>query len=354
MIRDEVLRRVRRQSTSGLAGVRRAPPASALIEQHDTVRGRIEQPAAPRRAARPGSAVDHERRLAVGVPARLPRHEVAVADVEHPVPIGLDLSDTSSVRSTMPSRPSSSDEPQQFRPFRDELVLRRLRQAFERLDLENRPSGFPLGRPRRADAPVHEHQAPIAARDHAGPMLLGDDARSVGVTQRRVVELGRKRTGAGVAGSGRGAPGTSNSSRPCSSRKVRSCGRRRSRTSRIAASPDHDCTSLTLAGPNAARYRRTMASGERSVPNARPSHDPPVTQAAGRSSPRRRAAGSARGASGSCTRTRARPHRGRATVRARPGSARHGCAALVQQRTARREELVHVHPLEPTREGTSG
>ena len=54
---------------------------------------------------------------------------------------------------------------------------------------------------------------------------------------------GRKRTGAGVSGSGSGAPGTSNSSRPRSSRKLWSRGRRRSSTSRIPASPDHERTS---------------------------------------------------------------------------------------------------------------
>jgi hypothetical protein len=71
-VRDEALRRVRGKIDLRLAGVRRAVTASALIEQHDPVRGRIEHPAVPRRAPRPRSAVDHERRLAVGVPARLP------------------------------------------------------------------------------------------------------------------------------------------------------------------------------------------------------------------------------------------------------------------------------------------
>lgn len=55
---------------------------------------------------------------------------------------------------------------------------------------------------------------------------------------RRLSYSGRKRGGAGVSGSGRGASGRSNSSAPASSRKVRSCGRRRSTTSRSRVSPD--------------------------------------------------------------------------------------------------------------------
>jgi hypothetical protein len=64
---------------------------------------------------------------------------------------------------------------------------------------------------------------------------------------------GRNRAGAGVSGSGRGASGRSNSSRPRSSRKVISCGRNRSNTSRSPVIRDQVPASATDAGPKAAR-----------------------------------------------------------------------------------------------------
>jgi hypothetical protein len=64
---------------------------------------------------------------------------------------------------------------------------------------------------------------------------------------------GRKRGGAGVSGSGRGAFGRSKSSRPRSSRKVRRPGRSRSVSSRTRVRPDQAWMSPVVAGPKAAR-----------------------------------------------------------------------------------------------------
>jgi hypothetical protein len=90
-VRDEVLGSVAGQIDVGLACVRRAPSAAALIEQHDAIRDRIEQPAVPPRASRPRATVDHNRRLAARVAARLPVHSVAVTDLQHSVLVWLDL-----------------------------------------------------------------------------------------------------------------------------------------------------------------------------------------------------------------------------------------------------------------------
>ena len=89
-IRDEVLRRVRRQVDVGLARVRRAATTVALIEQDDAVLIGIEERAVPRCAAGAGSAVKDERGAAVRVAAGLPIHLVAVTDREHAGVVGLD------------------------------------------------------------------------------------------------------------------------------------------------------------------------------------------------------------------------------------------------------------------------
>ena len=59
-IRDEVGGGVAREVGIRGARRRRAAPAIALIEQHDAIGGRIEQPAMPWRASRAGTAVQHD------------------------------------------------------------------------------------------------------------------------------------------------------------------------------------------------------------------------------------------------------------------------------------------------------
>src|ERR671911_309515 len=95
-------------------------------------------------------------------------------------------------------------------------VAIRFGQGLERFDLEVGLTPAPLGLPRPADKTVDEH-------------------------------------GAGVSGSGIGAPGTSKSSLPVSSWKMLRRPRRRSITSPSRVNPDQVCTSLTVAGPNAPR-----------------------------------------------------------------------------------------------------
>ena len=89
-VRDEVWCRVAREIDVGLGGVRRAPSAPALIEEHDAIRRGVEEPRMPGRAPGARTAVEHHGRFAERVAARLPIHAVAVADVEHPVPVGID------------------------------------------------------------------------------------------------------------------------------------------------------------------------------------------------------------------------------------------------------------------------
>src|SRR5438132_203749 len=73
--------------------------------------------------------------------------------------------------------------------------------------------------------------------------------------------FGRKRTGAGVSASGRGALGTSRSSRPFSSRKrIRGSGRSRARPISGTCIMLQATMSRSDAGPNAARYRRRISA----------------------------------------------------------------------------------------------
>jgi hypothetical protein len=88
----------------------------------------------------------------------------------------------------------------------------------------------------------------------------------------RLSYSGTSRAGAGTSGPGRGPSGRSNSSRPCSSAKTRSRSRIGPMTSRSRVSPDQACTSWTVAGPNAARYRSTMAASDGRSASGRPSH----------------------------------------------------------------------------------
>ena len=87
----------------------------------------------------------------------------------------------------------------------------------------------------------------------------------------RLSNSATSRTGAGLSGSGRGAPGRSNSSAPCWSRKARRPGRSRSTTSRSRVRPDHAWASWTDAGPNAARYLVTSRSSDGPASRSRPS-----------------------------------------------------------------------------------
>ena len=73
-----------------IGGVRGAAPASALVEQHDAVRRRVEQPAPEGSRAGSRPAVQDDGGLALRVSAGLPVHAVAVADVQRAVLVRLD------------------------------------------------------------------------------------------------------------------------------------------------------------------------------------------------------------------------------------------------------------------------
>ena len=80
-----------REVRVGPARVRRAAPAAPLVEQHDAVDPRVEQPAVPCRASGAGAAVQNDRRLPVRAAACLPVHEIAVAGGQHAVVVRFDF-----------------------------------------------------------------------------------------------------------------------------------------------------------------------------------------------------------------------------------------------------------------------
>jgi hypothetical protein len=71
--------------------VRPAAAASALVEQQDAVCGRVEPASHPRAAPGSRPAVEYDGGLAGGVTAQLPVDVLAVADVEQPVLVRIDL-----------------------------------------------------------------------------------------------------------------------------------------------------------------------------------------------------------------------------------------------------------------------
>ena len=79
------------RSASGALDVRGAPAAAALVEQHDAVLRRVEQPTLGRARAAARAAVQEHDGLAVGVARGLPVHLLAVADVEHAGVVRFDL-----------------------------------------------------------------------------------------------------------------------------------------------------------------------------------------------------------------------------------------------------------------------
>ena len=133
------------------------------------------------------------------------------------------------------------------------------------------PSTAPRRTRRPAPTPTRPRSIPSAP---AGRSCCGRRGRAARC---------RTRAGSGrapvSARSGSGAPGTSNSSRPRSSRNVRSRGRRRSNTPFSPVNPDHDCASATADGPNAARYRTIISSGSVVRSIGRPSHRSTVVKA---------------------------------------------------------------------------
>lgn len=89
-VRDEMAGGVVAQVGGGVARVRGAASAVALVEEDDAVALGVEEPPGARAAAGARTAVDDERGLALGIAADLPVDEVAVADVEHAVVVRLD------------------------------------------------------------------------------------------------------------------------------------------------------------------------------------------------------------------------------------------------------------------------
>lgn len=74
-----------------VTGMRSAAACPPLIEQHYPVARRVEEPSMRRNAAAPRPSVHHQSRLALWVATNLPIDAVAVADIQEPGVMGLDL-----------------------------------------------------------------------------------------------------------------------------------------------------------------------------------------------------------------------------------------------------------------------
>ena len=79
------------RSTGRVAGVWHAPAASALVEQHDSVRAGVEVSTHTRGTSGAWAAVKDDGGLAVRASADLPVHEMSISNVEHALFIWLDL-----------------------------------------------------------------------------------------------------------------------------------------------------------------------------------------------------------------------------------------------------------------------
>ena len=88
---DQVPGGVEAQVGVGRAHVGRGLPAAALVEQHDPVLLRVEEPPVPRGGARTGTPVQEHDRLAVGVAGLLPVDALPVAGQQVPGLVRLDV-----------------------------------------------------------------------------------------------------------------------------------------------------------------------------------------------------------------------------------------------------------------------
>ena len=88
---QQVLGRVQAHVGRGVAGVRQAATAVALIEDDDPELLWVERPPVSNRATRPRAAMHDQRGHAIGVPAGLPVHEVPVARIQQAALIGLEI-----------------------------------------------------------------------------------------------------------------------------------------------------------------------------------------------------------------------------------------------------------------------
>src|SRR6185312_6368275 len=89
-VAEDAVGGVGREVDARVAGVWQAAAGVALVEEHDAEARRVEQPPHARRAAGAGTAVQHERRLTLGIAAGLPIDAVALADLEQARRVGLD------------------------------------------------------------------------------------------------------------------------------------------------------------------------------------------------------------------------------------------------------------------------
>ena len=87
-VRHEVSRRVDRQAGGRGPASTGAPAGAALVEQHDEVPLRVEEPGPPVAAARARAAVEHHRRNAVRSAPDLVVEPLPVADVEEALVVG--------------------------------------------------------------------------------------------------------------------------------------------------------------------------------------------------------------------------------------------------------------------------
>src|SRR5258708_4882285 len=90
-VAEQVMSGVRGKVGGGVACMRKAPPAVALVEEHHPVLARVEKPPEVRRAPRPRPAMHDDRRFTGRVAAGFPVDKVAVSDIQPPSFVGLDF-----------------------------------------------------------------------------------------------------------------------------------------------------------------------------------------------------------------------------------------------------------------------
>src|SRR5438105_1089456 len=88
---DQMRGGVARQVGIEGTGVWRAPPAVALIEEHEAVGGGIKQLAMPGSASRTRAAVQDDGRLAMWIATGLPVDEITVIHFQEALLVRLDL-----------------------------------------------------------------------------------------------------------------------------------------------------------------------------------------------------------------------------------------------------------------------
>src|SRR6266568_3852767 len=98
-------------------GVWRAPPAVALIEEHEAVGAGIKKPAVPGRTSRTRAAVHDDGRLPMWIATGLPVDEIAVIHLQDALLVRLDLRIQIQIGHDSPASRSSTSLTNRFEAY---------------------------------------------------------------------------------------------------------------------------------------------------------------------------------------------------------------------------------------------